>query len=174
MSQNDPNRYTKLSAAQLEDMLRQPRISETEQQLIQEELTKRYMADLLKGTKAEPQQPIMNSPEAKPAQPKQPEAKQPQPSQPEPSLTSQLPRQEVISAPQAPTRNQRGRGCIWIALLIIIGILIFAFNNRSSSSSSYGTVCATNVGSCPMQVQLPKGALCTCFTPSGQYSGIVR
>jgi hypothetical protein len=75
MSQKDPNRYDKLSTEQLEDMLRQAGLSEREPQLIQEELTKRYMEDLLKRPKVAPAQPIVGSPETK-----QPQLKQPSPS----------------------------------------------------------------------------------------------
>ncbi len=57
MSQTDPNRYAQLSTEQLEDTLKQPGLPATEQQFVQEELTKRYMADLLKGTKAAPPRP---------------------------------------------------------------------------------------------------------------------
>jgi hypothetical protein len=135
MSHIDPNKYSILSSEQLEDNLKQPGLSEAEQQFIQAELTKRWTIELLKGKKAALPLPTTKLPESKQSEPAQPELRQPE-------LASPIapPHEEGLSTTQTSSRDQRERRRSWVALPIIIVTAVILFvvinNNRTGSSSS--------------------------------------
>jgi hypothetical protein len=45
---------------------------------------------------------------------------------------------------------------------------------RSPYQSSPASFCATNFGSCPMAVVIPRGSSCYCPTPYGPVGGVAR
>jgi hypothetical protein len=66
-------------------------------------------------------------------------------------------------------------GCLAAFLVAAVAAVVVAVlvDGESSPPPRSGTVCVTQLGTCPMVESLPVGASCVCRTPNGEIGGVV-
>ena len=128
MSETDANKYSNHSTEQLENLLKQSSLPADEQQLVQEELTKRITADLLK-----PPPPHEHT--------------------------------EQLTQPKPQPKPQQGGGCIWVVILIVIGVVLVAILSSVNRPRSH--YCVTPYGTCGPGPANAPGSACWCGTTPG-------
>lgn len=172
MVAENPKTYVSLSTTQLEDLLRRPDTPARNQQLIRDELTRRYTDELLRkerGERGTEQQPRQG-----PVGPAAPVAGRPL--TPPPPLPPRDARN--TGAPGASTKSSGSElgGCLIVVLIIlVIGLVFVIYDFGNTQDPALGTVCVVYGGNfCQLTVSLPLGSFCTC-TPDGvsQFPGSV-
>lgn len=81
-------------------------------------------------------------------------------------------------APVTPARTSglaKPLGYVAAVLVAVVVAVVIAvvIDSGSSPSPTIGTVCVTQLGTCPMADSLPVGASCFCRTPNGDVGGVV-
>lgn len=172
MVAENPKTYASLSTTQLEDLLRRSDTPARNQQLIRDELTRRYTDELLRkerGERGTEQQPRQG-----PVGPAAPAAGRPL--TPPPPLPPRDARN--TGAPGASTKSsgsELGGWLIVVLIILVIGLVFVIYDFGNTPDPALGTVCVVYSGNfCQLPVSLPLGSFCTC-TPDGvsQFPGSV-
>lgn len=181
MVAENPKTYVSLSTTQLEDLLRRPDTPAKNQQLIRDELTRRYTDELLRkergerGTEQQPRQGPVG-----PAAPVAGRPLTPPPPLPPRDAPPPLPPRDArnTGTPGASTKSsgsELGGLLIVVLIILVIGLVFVIYDFGNTPDPALGTVCVVYGGNfCQLPVSLPLGSFCTC-TPDGvsQFPGSV-
>jgi len=177
MPARDPGPYFGLSTKQLEDLLRRPDTPADRQQLIRDELGRRYEAELLENEGGA----AYNLPPPPPTSPPPLTTSGQRGSEQDLDAESGLVPSLARSAPkpQPPAKAKSGVSALKAVLLVLAGLLVgvifAAYQILQESTPPSGTRCVIAGGSsyCPLAVDLPRGASCVCSDGTSQYPGYV-
>lgn len=165
---------------ELEALLRRGNLPPERRQAVEAELDRRY-AEKWRSSAASPAER-----RPPPEQPPPPPGwvRQPGPSYPPPGLGPGAapgpgpapgwvpPGPAAVTPPKKPGLA-KPLGCLAAVLLAALAGVVIAILVDSESSPTIGTVCVTQIGTCPMADSSPVGRACVCRTPDGDIGGVV-